>query len=123
MPNAWASDGTQWPARYVAGLDEQQFGEFTADKPQPGFLSSPRRQADGGIATHVEQAAVNQRPGRRVLHAPSFPRIGDTIIHLTTQNRIAQAFRVRFCVCSPSGVVAGGVVQQDGSTGPQSGLY
>lgn len=97
----------------VAGLDEQPFGEFTADKLNPDRGSSrrvPRRQADGGIATHVERGGGQRQSGGQAGVVPQrmhgFPALAmqDRLIHHgeQTQNRIAQAFRVRFCVCSPT---------------------
>lgn len=97
----------------VAGLDEQPFGEFTADKLNPDRGSSrrvPRRQADGGIATHVERGGGQRQSGGQAGVVPQrmhgFPAsaMQDRLIHHgeQTQNRIAQAFRVRFCVCSPT---------------------
>lgn len=97
----------------VAGLDEQPFGEFTADKLNPDRGSSrrvPRRQADGGIATHVERGGGQRQSGGQAGVVPQrmhgFPALAmqDRLIHHgeQTQNRIAQAFRGRFCVCSPT---------------------
>ncbi|MCW1161030.1 hypothetical protein NYO24_18820 [Mycobacterium tuberculosis] len=97
----------------VAGLDEQPFGEFTADKLNPDRGSSrrvPRRQADGGIATHVERGGGQRQSGGQAGVVPQrmhgFPAsaMQDRLIHHgeQTQNRIAQAFRVRFSVCSPT---------------------